>query len=68
MGARAGAEHPNDPNSIQLGQEAGRNFVLNNLGTIVLSALGGSFVISLVVSFSGILPWCRKSPQPPPLP
>jgi hypothetical protein len=62
-GGIAGANHPQD--SFELGRRAGENFVRNNLLVIVLSAFGISLVSSLSLSFSGIIPWCRKSPQPP---
>ena len=40
--------------------EAGANFVKNHLGIIVLSSFGTAFVVAVGISFSGILPWCRK--------
>jgi NADH:ubiquinone oxidoreductase subunit 3 (subunit A) len=46
------------------GQEVGRKYG----GTIILIALGVSAVTSVVIPFTGILPWCRKKSQPPPLP
>jgi hypothetical protein len=67
-GGRSAIEHPDVVDKQELGREAGRNFVKNNLGAILLTSLGGSFVISVAVSFSGVLPWCRKPPEPPPLP
>jgi hypothetical protein len=65
-GGIAGANHPQD--SYNAGQQAGANFVRHNIRVIVF----GSFVISLVssvaLSFSGLLPWCRKPARPPELP
>jgi hypothetical protein len=65
-GAKAGAANPQQ--SFELGRQAGQNFVRHNLVAILLSSFGGSFVASLALSFSGILPWCRKPPQPPKIP
>jgi hypothetical protein len=47
------------------GQEVGRKY-----GPMVLvGSLGVSAIASLGISFSGVLPWCRRRPQtPPPLP
>ena len=59
-GGKVGMEHPNDPNARQMAAEAGAGFVKDHLGLIVLTSFGGAFVISVGISFSGILPWCRK--------
>jgi hypothetical protein len=66
-GGMAGAGTSNPQDSYEAGRQAGMNFVKHNIGKILL----GSFVISLgssvALSFTGILPWCRK-PQPPAIP
>ncbi len=67
-GAKAGPKGANPQESFQLGQRAGADFVRDNLRAIVFSSFGISFVASLALSFSGILPWCRKPAEPPKLP
>jgi hypothetical protein len=64
-GAKAGAKSSNPQESFELGQQAGKNFVKQNLPAIVMSSLGVSLVASLALSFSGAFPWCRKPAQPP---
>jgi len=44
----------------QIGQKYGR--------TILMVTTGAAAISSVVISFSGFLPWCRRTPQPPPLP
>src|SRR5882724_10900903 len=58
---------PNPQDAYAQGQQAGANFVRHNIRLILLSSLLISVVSSLLLSFSGILPWCRKAPQPSPL-
>jgi hypothetical protein len=48
-----------------LGRQAGAKFVQDNLAMISLTSLGVAALISGVISFSGILPWCKKSTLPP---
>jgi hypothetical protein len=67
-GAKSAIDHPDVQDKAALGSEAGRNFVRNNLGMIVIGACGASFLTSVAISFSGILPWCKKPSPPPPLP
>ena len=67
-GGRVGLENPKADDINERSQQAGRDFVRNNLSTIALSSFGGAAVLSLAISFSGLLPWCRKPRQPPPLP
>ena len=59
-GGKVGVQHPNDPNASRMAQEAGANFVKTNIGTILVSSFGTASVVALGISFSGILPWCRK--------
>ncbi|MDB6128898.1 MAG: hypothetical protein JWM04_5 [Verrucomicrobiales bacterium] len=66
-GAMAGAGNPNSQEATKLGRQAGADFVMHNLRMISWSSLVVSLVLSLGLSFSGILPWCRKPAQPPPL-
>ena len=70
-GAKASAGSPaaTDFNSgYDVGHAAGREAGKKYGGVILLGSLGTSALTSLVISFSGILPWCRKRSQPPPLP
>ena len=59
-GARVGMENPNATDLSARSREAGRNFVRNNLPAIVFTSLGAAALGSLTISFSGLLPWCRK--------
>jgi hypothetical protein len=62
-GAMAGAEHPND--AARAGAAAGAAFVNNHYQAIIFSTTFFSLVASALLSFSGILPWCKKPPLPP---
>jgi hypothetical protein len=64
-GAMAGASDPD--HAAEAGRQAGVNFVRHYLPMILLGSFVISLVSSLALSFSGILPWCRKPTQPPPL-
>ena len=46
------------------GQEMGRKYG----SAIFIVTFGVSAVASITLSFSGLLPWCRKKSEPPPLP
>jgi len=67
-GAKSSAAHPNAPDNIQRASQAGADFVTHNIGTIALASFGVSLIASLGLSFTGILPWCRKPAEPPTLP
>jgi hypothetical protein len=64
-GGMAGASDPR--HAAEAGRQAGVDFVRHHLPAILLSSFGLSFVCSLVLSFSGILPWCRKPARHPQL-
>jgi hypothetical protein len=66
-GAMAGAGSQSAQVGYDTGRQAGANFVRHNLPAILSSSFVISLVSSLALSFSGILPWCRKPLQPPPL-
>ncbi len=66
-GGMAGSGTTNAQDGYEAGRLAGENFVRHNVPVILLSTLVISLVSSLGLSFSGILPWCRKPLQPPPL-
>jgi len=66
-GAMAGSGSTTPQESMEAGRQAGANFVRNNLKAIVISSFLISLVTSAALSFSGILPWCRKPSLPPPL-
>ncbi len=71
VGAQAGAANPaakDFASGYAVGHDAGYEFGKKYGGLILLGSLGTSAVASLAISFGGILPWCRKQPQPPPLP
>jgi hypothetical protein len=64
-GGRAGARASlNHQNSSLAGREAGRKFGREYGPMIFLGSFFVSGILSLVLSFTGILPWCRK-PKPP---
>lgn len=62
-GAMAGAQHP--PDAYLAGQQAGANFLRQNMGIIVISLFVVSSVLSFALSFSGIFPWCKAPTEPP---
>jgi hypothetical protein len=66
-GAEAGAGNPNVHDAMEAGGQAGANFVRHHIGVILISSFVISLVSSLALSFSGILPWCKKPSQPPQL-
>ena len=66
-GAISGAGMTNQHDAYEAGRQAGANFVRHNLKAIVLWSFVISLVGSLSLSFSGILPWCKKSSESPPL-
>jgi len=66
-GAVAGAGSHSAQDGYEAGRQAGASFVRHNLPAILLISFAISLVSSLALSFSGILPWCRKPLQPPPL-
>ena len=66
-GGMAGAGNPDPQAAMQAGQEAGANFVKNHMGAILLGSFLTSAALSLGLSFSGVLPWCKKRVTPPPL-
>jgi hypothetical protein len=67
-GARSGMQHPDSTDHYELGRQAGQNFVRNNIAAIALGSLGLAAATSLLLSFTGIFPWCRNTPAPPSLP
>jgi hypothetical protein len=72
VGARAAAGNPNARDyqsgyaaGHAAGEQMGRKYGL----TILLVSCGVSAVASITISFTGVLPWCRRRPQqPPPVP
>src|SRR2546430_1551683 len=64
VGARGGIHSPpvRDYDSSYAAAQAGVHEITRKYGAVVfLSTLGVSALSALVISFSGILPWCRKS-------
>jgi hypothetical protein len=71
VGAQASARNPaakDFASGYDVGHAAGYEIGKKYGRFILLGSLGTSALASLAISFSGILPWCRKRPQPPPLP
>jgi len=54
-------QNPHDGSGGQIGTD----FVNHHILAITLSLLVVSLVLSLALSFSGVLSWCRKPSQPP---
>ena len=50
------------------GQEAAMNMRRRYVKTVRLWASAAAVVIAVPVAFSGVFPWCRRKPRPPPLP
>ena len=63
-GAMSGAGMTNQQDAYEAGRQAGANFVRHNIRAIVLWSFVLSLVGSLGLSFSGILPWCKKPSEP----
>ena len=70
VGAQAAtkAEARDFQSGYAAGEAAGREIGRKYGGIIFLSAFGVSAIASVGLSFSGLLPWCRKKSEPPPLP
>jgi len=70
MGARAAvrAKATDYQSSYAAGHAAGQEFGKKYGPVILLITLGVSAVASISISFTGVLPWCRKKPRPPLLP
>jgi len=58
-GGIAGAQNPE--NARLAGEIAGRQFAQKYLTVIMISSIVLSGVCSFILTFGGILPWCRKS-------
>jgi hypothetical protein len=67
-GMKVSADHPNaqPKEAFELGRKAGEEFARKYTWIILLGSVGGALVASLGLSFSGILPWCRKQDEGPP--
>jgi hypothetical protein len=65
-GVIVGANTSNPQDGYEAGKQAGAYFVRHNIRATLMGSLLTSLVISSGLSFSGILPWCRKPSQPPP--
>ena len=65
-GGMAGAGK-NAQDGYEAGRQAGADGVRHHIQVIFLSSLVISLASSLGLSFSGVLPWCKKPIQPPPL-
>jgi hypothetical protein len=71
VGAQAGVGNPaaqDFASGYALGHAAGYEVGKRYGGVILRGSLATSALASIAISFSGILPWCRKRSQPPPLP
>ena len=67
VGSRAGVNAADFRAAYAAGEVAGSEASRKYGRLTLLGAMGTAAVASVAVSFSGILPWCRKEPQPPPL-
>jgi hypothetical protein len=70
-GASAAAKNPDarDLNSgYAAGHAAGEELGKKYGRIVLLTSLGMSAICAITISFTGLLPWCRKPAQPPPLP
>ena len=63
-GAAASAGSSNPQAGYEAARQAGGDFVRHHILAIVLGSFVFSLASSLGLSFSGILPWCRKPAQP----
>jgi NADH:ubiquinone oxidoreductase subunit 3 (subunit A) len=74
VGGIAGAQAARKANATDYqsgyaaGQVAGREIGRKYGPTILMIMFGVSAISSVGLSFSGLLPWCRKKSEPPPLP
>ena len=67
VGVRNARNNPNArdaQSSYASGAAAGDKVGEKYAGIVLLSTLGVSAAASLTISFTGILPWCRKKSQP----
>lgn len=60
VGGIAGAQDPE--NAAAAGELAGMKFAENYIVIISFASLGLSIVFSLLISFGGLLPWCKNKP------
>ena len=71
VGAQAAASDPNArdyKSGYAAGHAAGYDVGKKYGGAILLGTLGVSAIASVTIPFTGVLPWCRRKTQPPPLP
>jgi hypothetical protein len=68
VGSRAGENAADFRSAYAAGGIAGSEASRKYGRLTLLGAIGTAAVSSLAVSFSGILPWCRKKSPRPPLP
>ena len=68
VGSRAGGKAADFHAAYAAGEVAGSEASRKYGQLTLLAAMGTAAVASVAISFSGILPWCRKEPKPPPLP
>lgn len=68
-GGMAGAGNHDPQAAAEAGQRAGAAFVRDHIKAIVLGSFLASLIGSAALSFTGILPWCKRPApmQPPPL-
>ena len=67
-GGMAGAGNLNPKDAAAAGRKAGAAFVKENMKAIFVGSCVVSIAVSAGLSFSRVLPWCRKPSAPPPLP
>ena len=60
VGANAALHSPEASDKQEVGRQAGLEFLNQHVGVVAGAAVGIALVASFALSFSGMLPWCRK--------
>jgi len=71
VGAQAAASNPKAKDyksGYAAGHAAGYEVGKKYGSAILLGSFGVSAIASGTIPFTEVLPWCRRKPQPPPLP
>ena len=60
VGANAALHNLGAPDKQEVGRQAASQFFEQHVAVVAGVAIGIALVASLALSFSGILPWCRR--------